>query len=127
AIAFCVGVMANFMWIPSGKDPDARASRAYGVAFPVLLNVGRIASFAFIVSMAGLFALATGLEGNSAAQALAASSYVQSVAVRLVLGIGMFAFLSRAFAVSRGVNPEKTASTIQAAILAAPSAGLPRS
>ena len=119
AIAFGVGIMANFMWIPAGKDPDARGSRAYGVAFPVLLNVGRIASFGFIVSMAGLFALATGLEGNSAAEALKASSYVQSVAVRLALGIGLFAFLSRAFAQSRGGNPETAAWTIQAAIFAA--------
>src|SRR5207249_1372921 len=89
AITFGVGIMANFMWIPAGKDPDARGSRAYGVAFPVLLNVGRIASFGFIVSMAGLFALATGLEGNSAAEALKASSYVQSEAAplaRIVLG-----------------------------------------
>src|SRR5438552_2288550 len=81
--------------------------------------VGRIASFGFIVSMAGLFALATGLEGNSAAEALKASSYVQSVAVRLALGIGLFAFLSRAFAQSRGGNPETAAWTIQAAIFAA--------
>src|SRR5947207_1930080 len=44
AIAFGVGIMANFMWIPAGKDPDARGSRAYGVAFPVLLNVAGIVS-----------------------------------------------------------------------------------
>src|SRR5206468_3070245 len=119
AIAFGVGIMANFMWIPAGKDPDARGSRAYGVAFPVLLNVGRIASFGFIVSMAGLFALATGLEGNSAAEALKASSYVQSVAVRLALGIGLFDFLSRAFAQSRGGNPEKVAWSMLADMFAA--------
>src|SRR5206468_826740 len=32
AIAFGVGIMANFMWIPAGKDPDARGSRAYAVS-----------------------------------------------------------------------------------------------
>ena len=119
AIAFGLGIMANFMWIPAGDDPDARASRAYGLGFPVLLNVGRIAAFAFIVSMAGLFGLATGLEGNTAAQALGASPYVQSVAIRLALGVVLFALVSRAFGQSREGDPPKAAWTIQAAILVA--------
>lgn len=119
AIALGIGVMVNFMWLPAGRDPDARASRAYGLAFPILVNVGRIAAFAFLASMAGLFALATGLEGNTAGQALLASSYVQSVAIRIVLGIGLFVFLSRAFTRSREGKPEETAWTMQAAILLA--------
>jgi len=116
AIALGIGVMANFMWLPAGRDPDARRSRAYGLAFPVLLNVGRIAAFAFAASTVGLFALATGLEGGLAAQGLLNSAYVQSVAVRVVLAIGLFALFSRAFAQSRAKDPEKSGWTIQAAI-----------
>src|SRR5947199_3235814 len=106
AIALGIGVMSNFMWLPAGRDPDARASRAYGVAFPVLLNVGRIAAFAFAASMVGLLAVATGFEGgptgppdgdgSSAAQGLLASPYLQTVAIRLALGAGLFVLLSRA-------------------------------
>jgi len=119
AIALGVGVMANFMWLPAGRDPDARASRAYGLAFPVLLNVGRIAAFAFAASMVGLLALATGLEGTSAAQGLLDSTYLQSVAVRAVLGAGLFVLLSRAFARSRTESPEKSGWTIQASLVLA--------
>ena len=119
AIALGVGVMANFMWLPAGRDPDARASRAYGLAFPVLLNVGRIAAFAFAASMVGLLALTTGLEGTSAAQGLLASTYLQSVAVRAVLGAGLFLLLSRAFARSRTESPEKSGWTIQASLVLA--------
>jgi copper transport protein len=114
AVAFGIGVMANFLWLPAGREPSARESRAYGVAFPVLLNVGRIAAFVFAGSMVGLFVLATGLEGTSAAQGLAASPYVQSVTARVALGVVMFAFLSRAFAQSRGGKPEASAWSIEA-------------
>jgi len=129
AIAMGIGVMANFMWLPAGRDPDARASRAYGVAFPVLLNVGRIAAFAFAASMVGLLALATGFEGgppgppggdgSPAAQGLLASPYLQTVAIRVALGAGLFVLLSRAFARSRTESPEKTGWTIQAALVLA--------
>ena len=114
AVVFGIGVLANFMWIPAGRDPSARESRAYSVGFPVLLNVGRIAAFVFAASMVGLFVLATGLEGTSAAQGLAASPYVQSVTARLAFGIVMFALLSRAFAQSRGGKPEASAWSTQA-------------
>jgi copper transport protein len=117
AIVTGVGVMANFMWLPAGRDPDARASRAYGLAFSVLLNVGRIAAFAFAASMAGLLALATGLEGTSAAQGLLASPYLESVAIRVALGGGLFVLLSRAFARSRTESPEKSVWTIQASLV----------
>src|SRR5439155_85601 len=103
AIAMGIGVMANFMWLPAGRDRDARASRAYGVAFPVLLNVGRIAAFAFAASMVGLLALATGFEagpprapvgdGSPAAQGLLASTYLQTVAIRVALGAGAVALV----------------------------------
>jgi copper transport protein len=116
AIVLGVGVLTNFMWLPAGRDPDARASTAYGLGFPVLLNVGRIAAFAFAASMAGLFALATGLEGTSAAQGLQASPYVQSVALRLGLGVGLFALTSRAFARSRVLSPDRSAWILQACI-----------
>lgn len=119
AVMLGVAVLGNFMWLPAGRDPDARASRAYGLGFSVLLNVGRIAAFAFAVSMAGLFALATGLEGTSAAQGLLASPYVQSVATRLGLAAGLFLLLSRAFAQSRRGHPEGSAWTIQACIVLA--------
>lgn len=114
AVAFGVGVMANFMWLPAGRDPAVRESKAYGVAFPILLNVGRVAAFVFVASMIGLFVLATGLEGTSAAQGLATSPYVQSVTARLAFGVVMFALLSRAFAQSRGGKPEASAWTTQA-------------
>ena len=129
AIAMGIGVMANFMWLPAGRDPDARASRAYGVAFPVLLNVGRIAAFAFAASMVGLLALATGFEGgptgppdgdgSSATLGFLASPYLQTVAIRVALGAGLFVLLSRAFAQSRTESPEKTSWTIQAALVLA--------
>src|SRR5207249_3998937 len=119
ATAMGIGVMANFMWLPAGRDPAARASRAYGVAFPVLLNVGRIAAFAFAASMVGLLALATGFEGSSAAQGLLASPYLQTVAIRVALGAGLFVLLSRAFARSRTESPEKIGWTIQAALVLA--------
>jgi copper transport protein len=64
--------------------------------------------------MVGLLVLATGLEGTSAAQGLAASPYVQSVTARLAFGIVMFALLSRAFAQSRGGKPEASAWSTQA-------------
>ena len=117
AIVTGIGVMANFMWLPAGRDPDARASRAYGLAFPVLLNVGRIAAFAFAASMAGLLALTTGLEGTSTAQGLLASPYLESVAIRVALGGGLFVLLSRAFARSRTESPEKSVWTIQASLV----------
>jgi len=117
AITLGIGVMANFMWLPAGRDPDARGTRAYGLAFPVLLNVSRIAAFAFAASMVGLLALATGLEGSLAAQGLLNSAYVQSVVARVVIGIGLFALFSRAFARSRAESPEKSGWTIQAAIV----------
>jgi len=117
AIALGIGVMANFMWLPAGRDPDARGARAYGLAFPILLNVSRIAAFAFAASMVGLFALATGLEGGLAAQGLLNSAYVQSVAVRVAIGVGLFVLFSRAFARSRTESPEKSAWTIQATIV----------
>src|SRR2546429_815688 len=41
AIAFGVGVMADFMWIPAGKDPEARRAPAHGRALPLLLHVRR--------------------------------------------------------------------------------------
>src|SRR5437879_11425238 len=125
AIAMGIGVMANFMWLPAGRDPDARASRAYGVAFPVLLNVGRIAAFAFAASMVGLLALATGFDGgptgppdgdgSSAARGFLASPYFQTVAIRVALGAGLFVLLSRAFAQSRTEGPENTSWRLQAA------------
>jgi len=117
AIALGIGVMANFMWLPAGRDPDARASPAYGLAFPILLNVGRIAAFSFAASMVGLFALATGLEGAQAGQGLLNSAYVQSVAARVVIGVGLFVLFSRAFARSRVESPEKSGWTIQAALV----------
>jgi copper transport protein len=119
AVAFGIGVMANFMWLPAGRDPSARECRAYGVAFPILLNVGRVAAFVFAASMVGLFVLATGLEGTSAAQGLAASPYVQSVTARVALGVVMFALLSRAFAQSRGGKPEASAWSTQASTVLA--------
>jgi copper transport protein len=119
AVAFGIGVMANFLWLPAGRDPSARESRAYGIGFPVLLNLGRIAAFVFAASMVGLFVLATGLEGTSAAQGLAASPYVQSVTARIGLGVIMFALLSRAFAQSRGGKPEASAWSTQASMFLA--------
>jgi copper transport protein len=116
AIVLGVGVLANFMWLPAGRDPDVRASRAYGLGFPVLLNVGRIAAFAFAASMVGLFAIATGLEGTSAAQGLLASPYVQSVATRIALAGILFVLLSHAFATSRSETPERSTWTLQASI-----------
>ena len=113
AVVFGIGVMANVMWLPAGRDPSAKESRAYGIAFPVLMNVGRIAAFGFAASMVGLFALATGLEGTSAAQGLANSPYVQSVAVRMGLGVIIFALLSRSFAQSRSGKPDASAWTTQ--------------
>src|SRR6266480_2717833 len=117
AIALGIGVMANFMWLPAGRDPDARASPAYALAFPILLNVGRIAAFSFAASMVGLFALATGLEGAQAGQGLLNSAYVQSVAARVVIGVGLFVLFSRAFTRSRVESPEKSGWTIQAALV----------
>ena len=119
AVALGIGVLGNFMWLPAGRDPDAKGSRAYGLAFPVVLNVGRIAAFAFVASTAGLFALATGFEGTSVAEGLAASPYVQSVVVRIVLGVALFGILSKAFAQSRQGGPEKAAWTIQASLVLA--------
>lgn len=116
AVTFGVAVLANFMWLPAGRDPDARESAEYGLGFPVLLNVGRIAAFAFAASMAGLFTLATGLEGTPAAQGLRSSPYVQSIAVRLGLGVGLFILMSRAFARSRVQRPENSAWIVQAGI-----------
>ena len=116
AVVLGVAVLGNFMWLPAGRDPDVLASRAYGLGFPVLLNVGRIASFAFAVSMAGLFALSTGFEGTSAAQGLLASPYVQSVAARLAIAGILFVLLSRAFAQSRKDKPAQSAWTVQTCI-----------
>src|SRR6184192_786773 len=99
-----IGVMANFMWLPAGRDPDARASRAYEVAFPVLLNVGRIAAFAFAASMVGLLALATGFEGGPTGPPdgdgffggfrFLPSPFLPTVAIRVALGAGLFVLLS---------------------------------
>src|SRR2546429_2850338 len=74
AIALGIGVMANFMWLPAGRDPEARGARAYGLAFPMLLNVSRVSAFAFAASMVRLFAPATGLEGGPAGPGLPDSS-----------------------------------------------------
>ncbi|MCI4371144.1 MAG: CopD family protein [Thermoplasmata archaeon] len=101
AVALGVAVIASFMWIPAGLDPDIRALRAYGIGLPILLNLGRIAAFAFTASMAGLWVLATGLEGNTALAGLTTSPYVQSVGLRLGLGVVLFALFSQAFARSR--------------------------
>src|SRR2546430_3304922 len=117
AIALGIGVMATFMWLPAGRDLDASVSVAYALAFPDLLNVGRIAAFSFAASMVGLFALATGLEGAQAGQGLLNSAYVQSVAARVVIGVGLFVLFSRAFARSRVESPEKSGWTIQAALV----------
>ncbi|TLZ43733.1 MAG: hypothetical protein E6K19_06655 [Methanobacteriota archaeon] len=119
AVVLGIGVMATFMWIPAGRDPDVQALRAYGVGFPVLLNVGRIAAFAFAGSMAGLFVLATGLDESGIGQALSQSPYLQSVAARLALGALLFVLLSRAFGRSRVEAPEKSARTIQVSVLLA--------
>lgn len=117
AVLLGVAVLANFMWLPAGRDPDVQASPSYALGFPVLLNVGRIAAFTFTASMFGLFALTTGFEGSTAAQGLAASSYLQSVSARLVIGVSAFVLLSRAFARSRTAKPETNAWTIQASLL----------
>lgn len=116
AVVLGVAVLGKFMWLPAGRDPDVLASRAYGLGFPVLLNVGRIAAFAFAVSMAGLFALSTGLEGTSAVQGLLASPYAQSVTARLAIAGILFVLLSRALAQSRKEQPAQSAWTVQACI-----------
>lgn len=116
AVVLGVAVLGNFMWLPAGRDPDVLAARAYRLGFPVLLNVGRIAAFIFAASMAGLFALSTGLEGTSAAQGLLASPYVQSVAARLAIAGILFVLLSRAFAQSRNETPAQTAWTVQVCV-----------
>src|SRR5205823_891022 len=119
AVVLGIGGMATFVWIPAGRDPDVQALRAYGVGFPVMLNVGRIAAFAFAGSMGGLFVLATGLDESGIGQALSQSPYLQSVAARLALGALLFVLLSRAFGRSRVKAPEKSARTIQASVLLA--------
>ena len=119
AVVLGVCVMAAFMWLPAGRDPDVGALRAYGVGFPVLLNIGRIASFAFAAAMAGLLGLATSLEGTTAAAALSNSPYVQSLAARLGLGAIAFVLLSRAFGRSRVAPPDKVERSVQAAVVLA--------
>jgi copper transport protein len=119
AVVLGVCVMAAFMWLSAGRDPDIAALRAYGVGFPVLMNVGRIAAFAFAAAMAGLLGLATSLEGTTAAAALSNSPYVQTLAVQLSLGAVAFVLLSRAFGHSRVSSPDKVGRTVQAALILA--------
>src|SRR5256886_3177209 len=37
-IALGIGVMANFMWLPAGREPAARGAPAYSPAFPIFPN-----------------------------------------------------------------------------------------
>jgi len=113
SVALGVVVLVAFMWLPAGRDPDVRSLPGYGLGLQVLLNTGRMSAFAFGTSMVGLWALATGLEG---AAGLLASTYLWSIAIRLVLAVGLFFFLSREFARARRGIPDAPAKTLLASL-----------
>lgn len=113
SVALGTIVLCVFMWLPAGRDPDVRVTHAFGLGFQVLLNIARIGAFVFGVAMAGLWVLATSLEGASAIQGLDNSLYVQSVALRIAFAFFLFLLLSRAFALSRTETPDTTRRSLQ--------------
>ncbi|HKW43755.1 MAG TPA: copper resistance protein CopC [Thermoplasmata archaeon] len=117
SIALGTAVLCVFMWLPAGRDPDVRVTRAYGLGFQVLLNLARSGAFVFGVSMVGLWLLATSFEGASAIAGLRNSTYVQSLAVRMAIALGLFAVLARSFALSRTETPETTMRSLRLALV----------
>src|SRR2546428_2519638 len=94
------------MWIPAGRDPDVKATPAYGLGFQVVTNVARAGAFLFALAFAGLFLLTDVLEGSGGAGSIVGSTYKLSIVLSLALGASLFVVLSDAFSRSRKQAPE---------------------
>jgi len=106
AAALGAVVLGAFMWIPAGRDPDVKATPAYGLGFQVVTNVARAGAFLFALAFAGLFLLTDVLEGSGGAGSIVGSTYKLSVVLSLAVGAALFVVLSSAFAQSRKQSPE---------------------
>jgi copper transport protein len=115
SMAFGGAFLAAFIWIPTGRDPDAREAVEYGVTFGVLLHWARVGAFVLGLAMVGLWAQAAGLEG-SAASAIFGSPYLLSVLLRFSFAAALFVVLSSAFSRSRVAEPEASAGRVRIAV-----------
>ena len=106
AAALGAAVLGAFMWIPAGRDPDVKATPAYGLGFQVVTNVARAGAFLFALAFAGLFLLTDVLEGSGGAGSIVGSTYKLSIVLSLAVGAALFVVLSSAFAQSRKQSPE---------------------
>lgn len=105
AVALGAAVLAALIWIPAGRDPDARESPAYGAGLRTILHWGRVGAFAFGVGMVGLWFQLQGIDSTLSTAALFGSPFLLSVLGRGSLAVALFFLLSAAFARSSAPDP----------------------
>jgi copper transport protein len=119
ALAFGASVLAAFVWIPAGRDPDVSEAPAYGLGIRVLLNLGRIGAFAYGSAFVGLILLADAAGNLLSVSAIVASSYLASVVARAGFGAALFVVLSLAFSRSRGPDSQGPSRLLLLAVVLA--------
>lgn len=98
ALALGSAVLAALIWLPAGRDPDARETAAYAPGLRTILHWGRVGAFAFGAGMVGLWFQLQGLDSGLSAESLLGSLFLLSVLGRGILAAALFVLLSAAFA-----------------------------
>jgi len=117
AVAFGSAVLTMFVWLPAGRDPDAREALGYGLGLQALLLWGRLGAFGFGVGMVGLLLLATGFETPGGLERVAGSPYLLSVILGLGIAVAIFLALSVALAHARSTHPEASRAPARGALI----------